>query len=129
MSAPPNLWISSFSSAIDTVKNNLFHNNTLEYVTHGGWFGIPIATYGMTAIVLSVFAYATFQEEAENASKAIAETSEEWMRSASDSVEQVKERVSETTDSFSSSSSIKMGGGGSKNRKKNKRKNCSTRRK
>ena len=75
----------------DSVQDSPF----LEYQVNTGYFGIPIATFGLVTIATAVFVHATFQDELQALGTRAYDATQAGLQQATTMVEQAQEVVAE----------------------------------
>lgn len=75
----------------DSVQDSPF----LEYQVNTGYFGIPIATFGLVTIAAAVFVHATYQDEMQALGTRAYDATQAGIQQATNMVEQAQEVVAE----------------------------------
>jgi|LauGreDrversion4_1035100.scaffolds.fasta_scaffold00633_9 hypothetical protein len=75
----------------DSVQDSPF----LEYQVNTGYFGIPIATFGLVTIATAVFVHATFQDELQALGTRAYDATQAGLQQATNMVDQAQEVVAE----------------------------------
>jgi hypothetical protein len=76
---------------VDSVQDSPF----LEYQVNTGYFGIPIATFGLVTIATAVFVHATYQDELQALGTRAYDATQAGLQQATTMVEQAQEVVAE----------------------------------
>lgn len=75
----------------DSVQDSPF----LEYQVNTGYFGIPIATFGLVTIASAVFVHATYQDELQALGTRAYDATQAGLQQATNMVDQAQEVVAE----------------------------------
>ena len=80
-----------FQNLADTLQHNTF----LDRQVSTGYFGVPVATFGLVTIATAIFVHATFADEFQSAGAQLYAAAQDGLQRATDMVETAQEVVSD----------------------------------
>lgn len=91
-------------SVTDGIQNNKF----LDYSVNTGYFGIPMATFGLVTIAIATFIHVTFTDELQQVGEQVGDQVNYMAQKATDLAASAQERLTEEASRLSE----RVGGGG-----------------
>ena len=84
-----------FVQWLQWVSDSIQHSKFLDYSVNTGYFGIPVATFGLVTIALAVFVHVTFADEIQEMGERVNEQVSSLAQRATDMAVATEEVVTE----------------------------------